>query len=126
LATGRGELFEPVDLLKLKDYKLAVITPGVHISTAWAFGRLKMKNDGSSIKEVIAQPVASWRDTLVNDFEEAVFEEYPVIRDIKDSLYANGAIYASLSGSGSAVYGLFEKGTEIKMEGVKVFDLDAD
>jgi 4-diphosphocytidyl-2-C-methyl-D-erythritol kinase len=126
LATGRGELFEPVDLLKLKDYKLAVITPGVHISTAWAFGRLKMKNDGPPIKEVIAQPVASWRDNLVNDFEEAVFEEYPVIQDIKNSFYANGAIYASMSGSGSAVYGLFEKGTEIKMEGVKVFDLDAD
>lgn len=126
LATGRGELFEPVDLSKLKDYKLAVVTPGVHVSTAWAFGKLKIKNDGSSIKEVIAQPVESWRHSLVNDFEEPVFQEYPVIRDIKESLYLNGAIYASMSGSGSAVYGLFEKDVEIKMEGVRVFDLDGD
>jgi len=125
LATGRGELFEALDLLKLKDYKLAVITPGVHVSTAWAFGRLRIKNDGPSIKEVVAQPVESWKHSMVNDFEEAVFAEYPVIRDIKGSLYANGAIYASMSGSGSAVYGLFERGMEIKMDGVRVFDLDA-
>ena len=126
LGTGRGELFEAVDLLKLKEYKLALVTPGVHVSTAWAFGRLKINNNGASIKEVIAQPVASWKHSLVNDFEEAVFNEYPVIRDIKDSLYANGAVYASMSGSGSAVYGLFEKGMETKMEGVRVFDLDGD
>lgn len=125
-ATGRGQLFEPVDLLKLKDYKLVMVTPGVHVSTAWAFGCLKIKDHGLSVKEVIAQPVETWKNNLVNDFEDVVFEEYPVIRGIKDSLYENGAIYASMSGSGSAVFGLFDKNIEIKMDGVRVFNLDGD
>lgn len=126
LATGRGELFEPLDLSQLKDYKLALITPGIHISTAWAFGRLKIGNDGPSLKEVISQPVGSWKHDLVNDFEEVIFEEYPAIRAIKDKLYEHGAIYASMSGSGSAVYGLFEKEVDVNVEGVRVFDLDRD
>lgn len=126
LATGRGELFEPVDLSRLNNYKLVIITPGIHVSTAWAFGRLKIGNEGPSVKEVISQPVASWKHDLVNDFEEAVFEEYPAIRSIKDKLYEQGAIYASMSGSGSAVYGLFERGINVNMDGARVFDLAGD
>lgn len=124
LATGRGELFEPMDLSRLKTYKLVVVTPGIHISTAWAFGRIRIKNDGPSVKEVIAQPVETWKHSLVNDFEEAVFAAHPSIRAIKDNLYAQGAVYASMSGSGSAVYGLFDKGVDIEIDGARIFNLD--
>ena len=126
LATGRGELFEPVDLSRLKNYKLVVVTPGIHVSTAWAFGNLRINNDGPSVKEIIAQPVETWKQALVNDFEEVVFAEHPSIRSIRDKLYEQGAVYAAMSGSGSAVYGLFDKEIDIQIEGARMFDLDKD
>jgi 4-diphosphocytidyl-2-C-methyl-D-erythritol kinase len=126
VATGRGELFEPVDLSRLKGYKLVVVTPGIHVSTAWAFGNLRIKNDGPSVREIIAQPVETWKNALVNDFEEVVFAEHPSIRDTRDKLYEQGAVYAAMSGSGSAVYGLFEKGVDVNLDGMRVFDLDRD
>ena len=72
-ASGRGELFEPVDLSRLRQYRIAIIDPGIHISTAWAFGQLNLKNGNPSIKDIINQPVELWKNELVNDFEEAVF-----------------------------------------------------
>jgi 4-diphosphocytidyl-2-C-methyl-D-erythritol kinase len=125
-AAGRGELFEPVDLSQLKNYKLAVVTPGIHVSTAWAFGRLTPRIGGPSVKDVIAQPVKLWRQALVNDFEDVVFEEYPAIRDIRDSMYSQGALYTAMSGSGSAVYGVFDKDVDVNLDGVRIFDLAGD
>lgn len=124
IARGRGELFEPVDLSRLRGHKLVLVNPGIHVSTAWAFSRLRIKDDGVPVKEVIMQPVDSWKHRLVNDFEEAVFAEYPAIRAIKDKLYERGAVYASMSGSGSCVFGLFEAGVDVGIEGMRVFDLD--
>ena len=110
--TGRGELLEQIDI-DLSNYKILIVHPGIHISTAWAFtqwaGRLQPPDNHKSIKEIIKQPVSIWRGELINDFEEPVFSQYPEIKKIKAELYNAGAIYSSMSGSGSTVYGIFEK-----------------
>ena len=113
-ATGRGELLEQIDI-DLSDYKSLIVYPGIHISTAWAFNQLagsrQRREPGSykSIKEIIEQPISIWKGELINDFEIPVFYLYPELKKIKDELYNAGAIYSSMSGSGSAVYGIFEK-----------------
>jgi 4-diphosphocytidyl-2-C-methyl-D-erythritol kinase len=107
-ATGRGEILEQIDL-DLSSYKIVIVHPGIHISTAWAFSNIKQLRTAKSIKEIIAAPIETWKNELINDFEHPVFEKFPEIKNIKNTLYNAGAVYASMSGSGSAVYGLFEK-----------------
>lgn len=107
-AKGRGEKLEPISL-DLSGMELLLIHPGIHISTSAAFRGIEPAIPEKSIKELISQPVVSWKDELYNDFEKTVFPQYPVIRVIRDRLYEAGAVYASLTGSGSAVYGIFEK-----------------
>jgi len=108
LAEGRGEKLEPIEL-DLSRYWLALVSPGVHIGTAWAFSRCTPTEAGSSIREIIARPVETWRDQLVNDFEAPVFLAHPDLKKIKAQLYSTGAIYASMTGSGSAFYGIFPR-----------------
>jgi 4-diphosphocytidyl-2-C-methyl-D-erythritol kinase len=72
------------------------------------------KTPDVSLKEIIKRPVPTWKDLMFNDFEESVFPKYPIIKDIKETLYEKGAVYASMSGSGSSVFGLFEKETDLK------------
>ncbi|HEX7905537.1 MAG TPA: 4-(cytidine 5'-diphospho)-2-C-methyl-D-erythritol kinase [Chitinophagaceae bacterium] len=107
-AAGRGELMEHIDL-NLSAYKIVVVNPGIHINTGRAFLHAKPAVPEESLKEIIARPVERWKDDLVNDFEKWVFSEYQQIVEIKDELYIKGALYASLSGSGSTVYGIFPK-----------------
>ncbi len=107
-ATGRGEQMQEIEL-NLSAYKFILINPNIHISTAWAFGQLTPKTPAIPIQQVIQQPVATWKDHLKNDFEEPVTRQYPQIRSIKDELYNNGALYASMTGSGSTVFGIFNK-----------------
>lgn len=107
-ATGRGEKLEPI-AIDLDAYKFVIINPGIHISTAGAFSQIKPAKPAKSIQQIIRQPVNTWRDELKNDFEEGVFASYPEIAGIKDRLYEAGAIYASMSGTGSTIYGIFEK-----------------
>lgn len=109
IATGRGEIMERIELPQLNRYYIAVINPGIHVSTAWAFSRITPGANAVSIKEVIAQPISSWKDQLINDFEDAICEAHPRIREIKEMMYNNGAVYASMSGSGSSVFGLFDQ-----------------
>jgi len=113
-ATGKGEVLEPVDI-NLITYKFILITPGIHIHTANAFSQIIPALPDKSIKEIIQQPVATWRNNLKNDFEEIVFKQYPEIKNIKEELYNEGAIYASMSGSGSTVYGIFEKEKKVQL-----------
>ena len=108
-ATGRGELLEPVSV-DLTGYTLVIVNPGIHVPTAKAFAGIRPALPEKSLKEIIAQPVSSWADDLVNDFEKPIFYQYPEIAAIKDELYRAGAVYASMSGSGSTVYGLFGAG----------------
>ncbi|GAB2819740.1 4-(cytidine 5'-diphospho)-2-C-methyl-D-erythritol kinase [Ferruginibacter profundus] len=107
-ATGRGEILEDINI-NLSEYKIALINPGIHVNTGWAFAQLTPALPQQSIKEIIAQPIKTWRQELKNDFEKPVFEKYPVIQNIKETLYASGAVYAAMSGSGSTVFGIFEK-----------------
>ena len=107
-ATGRGEILEPI-AIDLSAYKFIIVNPGIHISTANAFSDVTPALPAKSVKEIIQQPVETWKEELVNDFELPVFSQYPQIAEIKKLLYDNGALYASLSGSGSSVYGIFSK-----------------
>jgi 4-diphosphocytidyl-2-C-methyl-D-erythritol kinase len=106
-AEGIGNLFSPVEI-SLKDYYTALIKPDVSISTREAYANVGPRLPDKSIREIIRQPVATWKDSLVNDFEAGIFARYPEIREAKEKLYRAGAVYASMSGSGSAVFGLFE------------------
>lgn len=106
-ATGRGEKLTPVHV-DLSAYRLVVVNPGIHVSTKEAFSKLTPKTPAKPVQEAIEQPVDTWRKNIVNDFEEAVFRLYPEIKEIKTTLYSAGAIYASMTGTGSTVFALFE------------------
>jgi 4-diphosphocytidyl-2-C-methyl-D-erythritol kinase len=109
LAGGRGEKLEPMEL-DLSRYRLALVDPGVHIGTAWAFSQCTPSEKGRSIRDIIVQPVETWTGQLVNDFEAPVFRSHPALKTIKEKLYHAGAIYASMTGSGSSFFGIFDKG----------------
>jgi 4-diphosphocytidyl-2-C-methyl-D-erythritol kinase len=108
IGTGRGDKLEPVSV-SLKGKYLRLYKPDIHISTAVAYSGVVPKKSRESIAEILTMPIPQWRERLKNDFEESVFAEYPVVEQIKHELYASGAIYASMSGSGSAVFGIFDK-----------------
>lgn len=108
LAEGTGTDFSPISL-DLKGKYLVLVCPEVHVGTAEAYSKVKPGLPDKSIKEIIEQmPVAEWRHYLKNDFEASVFPLYPEIEAVKNTLYDSGAIYASMSGSGSSVYGIFD------------------
>jgi 4-diphosphocytidyl-2-C-methyl-D-erythritol kinase len=107
LALEKGDVFEDI-ALDLAGTACMVVYPGLHISTTEAYARIVPQTPKHPLREALAQPTATWRTTVSNDFETALAPSYPVLTDIKQQLYAAGATYASLSGSGSAVYGLFE------------------
>ncbi len=107
-ATGRGEQLTSTNL-NLKGYQLILVNPGIHISTKEAFAQLKPCIPGKSINEIIQQPIHCWPNELKNDFESSIFVSHPAIAWIKSSFYQQGALFASMSGSGSTVYGIFPK-----------------
>ncbi len=111
-ATGRGEKMEPANI-SLSEYKILLIHSGIHINTGNAFKEIKRTVPAKKIKEIIQQPIETWKDELQNDFENFAFEKYPALKKIKDELYANGAVYASMSGSGSTIFGIFKKNENI-------------
>jgi 4-diphosphocytidyl-2-C-methyl-D-erythritol kinase len=117
-ATGRGEIMTALNI-SLSGYTLVLINPGIHVNTGWAFAQLKNEpvenRVSSNLLQHIQEPINNWRNTIVNDFENAVFKAHPAIADIKNALYSNGAVYASMSGSGSSVFGLFEKSTDLPL-----------
>ena len=106
-ATGIGNLFEPVEL-SLKGYHIILIKPDIFVSTRDAFAEIKPVRPAVSLKEIVKQPIETWKSSMKNDFEDSVFKKFPEIAAIKDELYDLGAVYAAMSGSGSSVYGIFE------------------
>ncbi|RYY96347.1 MAG: 4-(cytidine 5'-diphospho)-2-C-methyl-D-erythritol kinase [Chitinophagaceae bacterium] len=106
-AAGRGEVLEPFTV-DLSAYTLVIVHPGIHIPTAAAFRGIVPDDDRPSLRALGAAPPSTWKGLLKNDFEDPVFAQYEEIAAVKETLYAHGAVYASLTGSGSAVYGLFE------------------
>ncbi len=115
-AGGIGELFEEIGDFSLQGYHLVLIKPDIHVSTKDAFALIKPQQPTISLKDIIKMPVTEWKDYMVNDFESSIFPKYPAIQDIKERLYELGAIYASMSGSGSSVYGIFKEKTSLKKE----------
>jgi 4-diphosphocytidyl-2-C-methyl-D-erythritol kinase len=107
-ATGRGEILTPINL-DLSDYQFVLVHPGIHISTAMAFQQLTPHSKSESIASIIQKPIDAWKNYLVNDFEAPVFTAEPTLLNIKEQLYQLGAIYASMSGSGSSLFGIFPK-----------------
>lgn len=108
-ATGIGEIFEPVEL-SLKGYQFLLVKPNIHVSTKDAFALIKPKHPEVSLRDITKYPIEEWKGVMVNDFEKSVFEKHPTISDIKQSFYNQGALYASMSGSGSSVFGIFREG----------------
>ena len=108
-ATGRGEILEPVTL-DLSAYSFLLIHPELKIETAWAYSRIIPAPPRYDLRKIILQPVSQWQTSMCNDFEMPVFAQYPVLEHYKNQLYAAGAQYAAMTGSGSTIFGIFEKG----------------
>lgn len=107
-AFEKGDEFEPIKL-DLSAYKIVVVMPPVHISTAEAYGGVKAASVKESLLELIRYPVSEWKKHIKNDFEITIFKNHPSIRGVKAALYEAGALYASMSGSGASVFGIFDK-----------------
>jgi 4-diphosphocytidyl-2-C-methyl-D-erythritol kinase len=100
----------------LKGKYLVLIKPDVHVSTAEAYAGIEPMQPQNSIQDILKLPLKEWKDKLINDFEKSVFRKYTVIKEAKQKLYSLGALYASMSGSGSSVFGIFEKPVDLKKE----------
>lgn len=107
-ATEKGDKLTPLDL-DLSNYYLLLIKPEIHISTPEAYANIKPKQAEISLKELVKQPIETWKSTIKNDFENSIFPKHPLLKDLKEELYKEGAIYAAMSGSGSSMFGLFRK-----------------
>ena len=107
-AEGIGEQLEPISL-DLSGWYIGVVRPDIPVPTKEAFSRIHPHYPSLNCREVVMQPVETWRDNLINDFEESVFVLHPEIGAVKEQLYKMGATYAAMSGSGSALFGLFKE-----------------
>lgn len=108
--SGRGEILEPASV-SLKGKYLVLLNPGLHVSTAEAYAGIAAGPAPLPLQHVLSRPLDSWRTLLQNDFEISLFAKFPLIASLKDALYGLGAVYASMSGSGSSVYGIFDAET---------------
>jgi len=106
-ADGRGDHFSPIEL-DLSNFYFVVVMPPFTVNTAEAYSWIRPGIPKFRIHESIKMPIAKWKDYLINDFEAPVIKKHPLIGDIKNRLYSEGAIYASMSGSGASVYGIFD------------------
>ena len=111
-ATGRGEVLRPIGNLP-DGFKILLVNPGIRISTRDAYNNCTPSRPLTNLDELVKLHPSGWRELVINDFEQYVFRIYPEIMDIKTSLYRAGALYSSLSGSGSTVYGIFSEIKEI-------------
>lgn len=105
-AEGIGDVFTPISL-DLSGWYLMLVKPEVHVSTREAYAGVHPHQPAYSLLDVVKQPVGAWASRMVNDFEESIFFNHPLLSEIKEELYRQGAAYASMSGSGSTIFGLF-------------------
>lgn len=120
LAKGRGEQLEAIDS-GLSGYYLAIHNPDIHVSTKEAYAGVTPQAPSKSIEEIIQSPIQEWKGQLVNDFESSIFPNHAEIEQLKNGMYEAGAIYASMTGSGSTVFGLFKRNVEeIKWQTLKL------
>ncbi len=111
--SGKGELLHDLDIT-LNGFWLILVKPPIHVSTQQAYSGVVPKLPQIQLAKALQLPITQWKGLLENDFEESIFSIYPEISTIKNQLYAQGAVYASMSGSGSSVFGLFEKPVQLK------------
>lgn len=114
-ATGIGEILEPTDgpWDALDAYYIGIVKPDIAISTKEAFAHIVPQMPAKCCRDIVRQPIETWRDELTNDFEKPLFALHPELADIKQRLYQEGAIYAQMSGSGSALFGIFDHKVDI-------------
>ena len=112
-ASGIGNQLEPIDL-DLSGMYLLVVKPDVFISTKEAYSMITPKTPTLSLKDIVNRPLNEWKELMKNDFEDPIFKKYPQICKIKQQLYDLGATYASMSGSGSSLYGIFNVKPDIQ------------
>lgn len=115
IARGRGELLHPIPL-DLSGYYFVLLYPQIQVSTVAAFSGVKPKEATIDLNSLIEIPIEKWKMYVKNDFESSVFQRYPLLEKIKNSLYDEGALYASMSGSGSALFGLFDKKVKLSKD----------
>ena len=106
-AVEKGDKLNSIDL-DLSGYHILLIKPDIHISTPEAYANMKPQKPEVSLKELIKQPIETWKSSIKNDFENSIFPKYSLLAEIKDDLYKEGAIYAAMSGSGSSMFGIFK------------------
>ena len=104
---GRGEIVKPVNIPAIKQLSLVLIIPPVHVSTTAIYQHVMPHRGSMPLTDCIREQPDNWKDLIINDFEPIVFRMHPTIKKIRDSLYGEGAVFASMSGTGSAIYGLF-------------------
>ncbi len=114
IARGRGEILTPIDLT-LKGYYVLLIKPDMGVSTAEAYKGVKLHTPEIKIEEALTYPIEKWKEVMYNDFESSIFHKLPLLSEIKEQLYAHGALYASMSGSGSTIYGIFKNEPKIEV-----------
>jgi 4-diphosphocytidyl-2-C-methyl-D-erythritol kinase len=108
LGQGRGEQLQPLPL-DLARYTFVLVDPGIHISTAAAFAHCTPHESATSLQDILTQPIDTWAGALVNDFEAPMLSLHPELHKVKETLQAAGALYTSLTGSGSSFFGIFQK-----------------
>jgi len=116
IARGRGEILSEINI-DLKGKYLILLNPRIHIGTKEAYDGVQPRAASKSIEEILLGSVDTWQSELLNQFEQSIFPKYPLIKELKDSLIQLGAVYASMSGSGSSVFGIYnEKPIEIQLK----------
>jgi 4-diphosphocytidyl-2-C-methyl-D-erythritol kinase len=108
LVSGIGDVMNDIDL-DISEYEIRIINTGIHISTKEAFSEIVCDNTNNSLQNLAFLPIEKWKYSITNDFEKNIFNKYPKIKESKQKLYDSGAIYSSMTGTGSAVYGVFKK-----------------
>ena len=111
--TGRGDQFEEI-MVNLAGRFVVLVNPGIHVSTAEAYAGVRPRLPATDLKKVLQAPLDAWRETVQNDFEAQLAVKYPIIAQVKETLYHSGAVYASMTGSGSPVYGIFEQAMDLQ------------
>lgn len=112
--SGRGEKFQEINLSLIGKH-IVIVTPGIHVSTPEAYSGIAQYSEPGRLKNIVEnQNLQQWRDTVKNDFEISVFRKYPQIEEVKKILYEKGALYASMTGSGASLFGIFDQSVEIK------------
>jgi len=109
----KGDRFDTIDV-NIAGKWIALVNPGIHISTVEAYSGVVAKRSTENLRNILREPITKWKGCVRNDFEATLFEKYPLLREVKEKLYGLGAEYAAMSGSGSTLFGIFDKEQDVK------------